>query len=279
MLPAEKRKAVDIVLKHDKNAWGLACCQELSKELSIPFKDLTVLQPCIFCAIEDPSHIDRGMDNDDAPSPEEVPLEVVAAEATRKSANDGLHLFQRCPPHLSGEALFDHSIGFMHRQYAKKEDQFKISAHLNVASPANQHQKDLLRLDYHLKMQGSLMDDVNAGVNLRKAAQCRLDNLGQIKSRSTFINDPTRLERMQLRLELQKSLGRVGEIAHVEAANKQCAALVDLELLVPNAITMYEAGRTSHRDFTKDKCKALLSVVFDVPFKKTLRKVTKRMNW
>jgi hypothetical protein len=77
----------------------------------------------------------------------------------------------------------------MHRQYAKKEDEFKISAHLNVASPANQHQKILLRLDYYLKIQDSLMDNVNAGVNLRKTAQCRLDNLRQIKSSSTFIND------------------------------------------------------------------------------------------
>jgi hypothetical protein len=69
MLPAEKWKSVDIVLKHDKNAWGLERCQELLKELSIPFKDLlTVLQPCIFCAIKDPSHVDRGTKDDDAPT-------------------------------------------------------------------------------------------------------------------------------------------------------------------------------------------------------------------
>lgn len=274
MTPAEKRKAVEVVAKHGGNAWGLECCQELSKELKVPFKDLTVLQPCIFCAIDDPSHLDRGLESSvvKAPSPEALPTEVVAAEETRKSANDGLTMFQRYPSHLKGEELFDHSIGFMHRQYAKKEDDFKISAHLNVASPANQHQKDLLTLDYHLKMQGSLMADVNAGVNLRKAAQCRLDNLGQIKSRSAFINDPTRLQRMQSRLELQKSLGRVDEIAEVEAAEKQRAAMIDLEPLVLEAITMYEAGQTSHRDFTKDKCKALLSVVFGVSFKKTAKK-------
>jgi hypothetical protein len=47
---------------------------------------------------------------------------------------------------------------------------------------------------------------------------------------------------------------------------------VDLELLVPNEITMYEAGRTSHRDFTEDKFKALLSAIFDAPFKKSDKK-------
>jgi hypothetical protein len=45
-------------------------------------------------------------------------------------------------PSLKRRPLFDHSIGFMH-QYAKKEDEFKISAYLNDASPANKHQKDL----------------------------------------------------------------------------------------------------------------------------------------
>jgi hypothetical protein len=77
---------------------------------------------------------------------------------------------------------------------------------------------------------------------------------------------------MQSRLELQKSLGRVDEIAEVEAAEKQRAAMIDLEPLVLKAITMYKAGQTSHRDFTRVKCKALLSVVFGVSFKKTAKK-------
>jgi hypothetical protein len=167
MLPAEKWKSVDIVLKHDKNAWGLERCQELLKELSIPFKDLlTVLQPCIFCAIKDPSHVDRGMEDDDAPSQEEGSMEVIAAEATRKSANE--LCFSHAHPIFKEEALFDHSIEFMHHQYAKKEDEFKISAYLNDASPANKQQKDLLRLDYHLKMKGSLMDNVKTLYNAQR---------------------------------------------------------------------------------------------------------------
>jgi hypothetical protein len=74
------------------------------------------------------------------PSQEEVSTEVIAAEATPKSANE--LCFSHAHPIFKEEALFDHSIGFMH-QYAKKEDEFKISAYLNDASPANKHQKDL----------------------------------------------------------------------------------------------------------------------------------------
>ena len=68
----------------------------------------------------------------------------------------------------------------------------------------------------HLKIQGTLMDDLNEGVSLQKAAQVRLDNLGQIKSRSTVINDPTGLERMRARYELQSSLGRRDEIERLD---------------------------------------------------------------
>ena len=60
-----------------------------------------------------------------------------------------------------------------------------------------------MEIGYHLKIQGTLIDDLNEGVSLQKAAQVRLENLGQIKSRSTFINDPIRLERMRASVNIQ----------------------------------------------------------------------------
>ena len=60
------------------------------------------------------------------------------------------------------------------------------------------------------------MDDLNEGVSLQKVAQVRLNNIGKIKIRSTFINDPTRLERLRARYELQSSLGRRDEIEHLD---------------------------------------------------------------
>ena len=65
------------------------------------------------------------------------------------------------------------------------------------------------------------MDDVNAGISLQKAAQVRLDNLAQIKSRCTFINDPHRLGRLRDRFELQRSLGDIEYANKREVAQKR----------------------------------------------------------
>ena len=47
------------------------------------------------------------------------------------------------------------------------------------------------------------MEDLNEGISLQRAAQARLDNLGQIRNRSQFINSPIRVDRMEQRFTLQ----------------------------------------------------------------------------
>ena len=49
-----------------------------------------------------------------------------------------------------------------------------------MCDPHTTHQQDLMGLDYHLKIQGDMMADLNERVPLQKAAQVKLDNLGQI---------------------------------------------------------------------------------------------------
>ena len=102
-------------------------------------------------------------------------------------------------------------LNFRQRAFEKKADTHKISDYLDI-NTYTPHQHALMEIYYHLKTQDTLMDDLNEGVSLQKSAQVRLNNLGQIKSRSTFINDPTRLERLRVRYELQRSLGRRDEI-------------------------------------------------------------------
>jgi hypothetical protein len=38
-----KHKAVEIVKENGGNAWGVDCCLQLSKELAVPMKDLTII--------------------------------------------------------------------------------------------------------------------------------------------------------------------------------------------------------------------------------------------
>ena len=62
-------------------------------------------------------------------------------------------------------------------------------------------------LDYHLKIQGDMMADLNKGVPLQKAAQVKLDNLVKVKSHSNLANHPGWLDRLRNRLKIQKPLG------------------------------------------------------------------------
>jgi hypothetical protein len=195
--------------------------------LSIPIEELVHIQPAIFCEIDDPTHLDRVLEDD---SPEtELPAEVAAAEASRKKANDDLWMFQCYPKRFTGVELFDHSVGFLRRKYPNKEKEYKISDYLDC-EPSNQHQRDLLKLDYHDRVMGNLMADVGeGGVPLQKAAQCCLDQLGNVKSHSGFINNPERIQHMKMRLELQRLLGRASALANDEAEAKQKAAANDLK--------------------------------------------------
>jgi hypothetical protein len=52
---------VAIIEHFGKDAWSVECCGELIKALHINLAELTSLQPCIFLAIVNPLHLDRGL--------------------------------------------------------------------------------------------------------------------------------------------------------------------------------------------------------------------------
>ena len=61
MIPVEKKAAFDIVNFFDNNAWGIECCRELMAALKVNLSDIISLQPAIFLAIDNPTHVDRGI--------------------------------------------------------------------------------------------------------------------------------------------------------------------------------------------------------------------------
>ena len=122
-----------------------------------------------------------------------------------------------------------------------------------------------MSVDYHLKIQGDLMaDSGEAGFSLQKAAQVRLDNLGLVKNHSCFINNPKRIELLEQRLELQRSIGRSEEIGKSSALEKDLAEMDKLSPLLFDAIAMYKANETTKRGFTKDSIKSILLTVFGI---------------
>ena len=269
MPPVDKKTAATIVQRFSDNAWGLDCCSALITALKIKISDLTTLQPCIFLAIDNPSCLDRGLEEvmdrivagDVATKDQSA---IAAIESIREKANTDLHMMQRNPNGVKGMDLFKHQVAFCQRAYSKRESKHKISASL-ACSLHTSHQRSLMSLNYHLKIQGDLMaDSGEAGFSLQKAAQVSLDNLGFLKNHSCFINNPKRIELLEQRLELQRSIGRSEEIRKSSALEKDLAEMDKLSPLLFDAIAMYKANETTKRGFTKDSIKSILLTVFGI---------------
>jgi len=67
--------------------------------LKIKMSDLTTLQPCIFLAIDNPSHLDRGLEEviDWIVVATKDQAAIAAIESIREEAAAGLHMMQRNP--------------------------------------------------------------------------------------------------------------------------------------------------------------------------------------
>lgn len=247
MEPSQKRAPLDIVNKYGDDAWCPECCFELSRTLSVPIKDLPALQTCVFVAVENPSHLDRHFEEE--PAVPEVIAEVQQLDDNRAKANDGLMMFQQCPKQLSGMDLFDHSVGWLHRQYAKMTEKFGISQYLGI-SPRTNHQKALLEVDYHQRAIGALQADINAGVPKRKVAQVRLDQLGNVRSQSEMINNPDRLERQKFRLERQRQ--------QQCRRRRMCCQISNQCCLKPKALHIFNKGNIRAKALTVQFVKAIL---------------------
>ncbi len=246
--PVDKKTVVAIVEHFSKDAWSVECCGELSKALKLSLADLTLLQPCIFLAIDNPLHFDRGLKEDidkisiNAPNPNESAIATI--ESVHNKENTGLKMTQHNPDGLMGIELFEHQVRFHQRAYSKKEGKHKISDHLAI-TPHISHQRILMSLDYHLKIQGELMaDSSKAGFSLQKAAQVRHDNLGLVIDHSYFINNPKCIEQLEHWLELQCLMGRSDEISKMTAFEKELAEKDKSSPLLSKAIAIYQAKET-----------------------------------
>ena len=182
------------------------------------------------------------------------------------------------PPILKGIELFEHMLIFFQRAFGKKADKNNITEYLDI-NTCTPHQHSLMEIDYHLKIQGTLMDDLNEGVSLQKSAQVRLDNLGQIKSRSTFINDLKRLERLRARYELQRSLGRRDEIERLDDEESMEQEKAKLETKLPDAVNIFSNNETGKHAFTKECATSILLIIFGKPHSKSLANKEFRDNW
>jgi hypothetical protein len=263
MSPDEKRRAVAIVEEYGGNAWNVDCCRQLSRELSVPMSQLNQLQPCIFLAIEHPGHLDRGIEELEE-TPTELHPEVVAAEAARANATHDLSLYQLKPAGLKGEELLTHMIQYSKRTYKGDPSTYGVASYLAV-DPTTPHQRALLSMNYHQRAMGTIMEDVNSGISLKKAVQTRMNNIGEIGGQSGLVNDPKRNELIKFRLQLMQSQAEVTEHEQKQRASKRKAAAIDMKTILPHALHLYDSVDSSigtyPRAFTKKHCEAILTIV------------------
>ncbi len=143
MSPVDKKTAATIVQCFTDNAWGLDCCSALITALKIKMSDLTTLQPCIFLAIDNPSHLDRGLEEviDRIVVATKDRAAIAAIESIRKKATAGLHMMQRNTDGVKGMDLFEHQVAFRQRAYSKRESEHKISDSLACSSEVSNERR------------------------------------------------------------------------------------------------------------------------------------------
>ena len=176
---------------------------------------------------------------------------VVQADASRKKATSDLNLFCGVPDGMTGIKLFDHQIAFRQRAYARKPHEHRIDPALRV------EQKNLLSVDNAYKVQGDIMQAVGDGINLKQAVSSRLNNIGNIKAHSAFVNDPKSLQRMQEKWLLAKSMGTVSAFKDAEVKSKNNARQKELYEILPIALDKYQ-NNEHNKAFTKGMMKAIL---------------------
>ena len=57
------RVAVEIFKKHEVNVWGADYCRQIANAVCVTLSELHILQPAIFLAMEDPSHLTCGYED------------------------------------------------------------------------------------------------------------------------------------------------------------------------------------------------------------------------
>ena len=115
-----ERRAMAIYEEHNKE-WDIDCITTMMKDLVVNFNDIKAIQMGLWHALDDPTHLDRGMEDTEFTHTSILPIEVANAEKARKKATAGLRAYELKPEGLSGSDLLDHAITFRLREYADKQ--------------------------------------------------------------------------------------------------------------------------------------------------------------
>jgi len=129
-----------------------------------------------------------------------------------------------------------------------------------------------MSIDNNKQLEGRLIADFQDGVPLQKVAAVRPDNLGYIKSTSGFVNNLERMDCLEARLELPKSMSMAQDYKKRIQAEKRDAACSDVASLLNLVLKMFGANDTKTWAFTNNHAKAMLFIVFGLEPPKNAKK-------
>ena len=241
--------------------------QLLRDTCKVTLSMLPQLHTCIILASEYPSHIMRGIPQDEADDTSRtkrvVYQEEAAAKEMRKKADFGLNMLMRFPQDLSGISLFEHQVAFRQRVIAASDH--KVCSYLNV-EVGDKHQQALISRDAAMIIQHNIMREVGASGNTERLAQRKLDALSSVKSHSCCINDPKRMDRLRSKLTLAKSLEAVKRIEDEDAATNKKQEEAKLVSFLGDYVEMYSAIKKDEKapkKLTKKHINTILLLCYD----------------
>ena len=212
MLPAEKKLVISIFQAHE-SSFSVACVTQLHQELHVPMTDMQNLRVCIELALEDPSHVDRGVPEATVAACSN-PKEVSAARAGLADVASGLVSFQLHPKNAAGEQLFSGERKLQH--LVKMVRRSVPPAQVLCPSP-------YLDVEYSVKQQ-VLLDPSPTDFSMHEIirtthgegakqsmAKRKIDALGNLRGQSGFSNDPKRMKRLENQLLLAQSIGEISK--------------------------------------------------------------------
>jgi hypothetical protein len=273
MLPAEKRHAVDIVQKHKASTgmWSMECVTELVEQCHIPQQDLQNFRVCFDAAVDDPSHLDKGL-----PGPAELAVlgaEEDEASAAMKSATAGLVSFQLIPKNEKGEAVFKDNLQLFNHmlQWTRRTSMSKAhipSSYLAVEISKFQ-EKDILNANCDDYLMAKFMRDAHCGDRSSLySAKRKLDCLGYIQSSSGIQNDPERIKRLKDRLMLADSMERIVNVKRNLKKQKADEANAKISSLAPAALLKLREKAYNFGVLTVSELHSVSRSYFNVELKK-----------
>ena len=282
MQPAGRKVVMTVIQSHG-GSYTPGCLNQLHSECNIPYSHMNDLRVCVKVAMEHPETLDfecssledlTRFGSDDATAACNNVDNSIIQEARKNvtKQNDGLDIFQLVPKtaegnsKLSGIDLFNHMITYRNVNAAEIDDDgkgvpCKPSANLDLAI-AHDSISCIHPTDSHFRRSAILKDAVGDRA-IRKCAQRKLNNIGNVIGQCAVVNSQENMARMKERLEMAASMAEIERVEAAAKADKLKEGLQKHAEKAPDAVKKLEKNGRNVNSLTKADMESILIMVYN----------------